>query len=99
MAGDLEQAERQAVTRPAAVREPAREALAPQRALIDHGPGAGPAAAAASAGRRIPKLEPGQPYAGLAALAQRLSALGDLPAAGRRRAAAATVYDAELVAP
>lgn len=44
-------------------------------------------------GARAGKLEPGQPWAGVATLAARLAALGDLAPGG----AAPTVYDAALV--
>jgi murein L,D-transpeptidase YcbB/YkuD len=53
-------------------------------------------------GSRTPKLEPGQPYAGLALLAQRLAALGDLAAPdavveGSPTAAVVPVYEGALV--
>jgi len=97
MAGDLAQAER-AATPPLAQYGLLREALARQRALTDHPAWQQPLPPLPRApGARVAKLEPGQPWGGLAALAQRLSALGDLPAAAAAVPLAA-VYDAELVA-
>ena len=101
-AGDLEQAERQAVPR-LPLYENLRRALAEQRALVDHEAWrqALPPLPR-TPGSRTPKLEPGQPYAGLVPLAQRLAALGDLTAAttvagGSPAVAAVPVYDAALV--
>jgi murein L,D-transpeptidase YcbB/YkuD len=101
-AGSLEQAERQAVPR-LPLYENLRQALATQRALVGHEawrqalPPLPP-----TPGSRTPKLEPGQPYAGLAQLAQRLAALGDLtaPAAeleGLPSAVAVPLYEGALV--
>ncbi|HJV59756.1 MAG TPA: L,D-transpeptidase family protein [Albitalea sp.] len=57
-----------------------REALARYRALGDHPAWRRPLPPLPAASRgRAAKLEPGQAYAGLAVLAQRLIALGDLP--------------------
>lgn len=71
-------------------------ALAAYRRLADHPAWAQrlpplPGASGAHAGR----LDPGQPWGGLALLAERLRALGDLPPAGV--ATAPTVHDAALV--
>ena len=94
----------QAVPRLPLVRETCAQALAAQtRPGRPRGLAPAPAAAAASSRAARPtKLEPGQPYAGLAPLAQRLAALGDLTAAtaaagGSPTAAAVPVYDAALV--
>jgi murein L,D-transpeptidase YcbB/YkuD len=100
-AGRLELAERQAVPR-LPLYENLRQALAAQRALADHEAWrqALPPLPRAP-GRRMARLEPGQPYAGLAALARRLAAMGDLtaPAASTDEppSAGAPVYDAVLV--
>ena len=101
-AGRLAQAEEQAVPRLPLYRN-LRAALATYRALADHEawqqalpPLPRPP------GRRGAVLEPGQPYAGLALLARRLSALGDLAVAApmplpAADAAAPPVFDATLV--
>jgi murein L,D-transpeptidase YcbB/YkuD len=95
-AGDLEQAER-AATPPLAQYGLLREALAGQRALAGHLAWQRPLPPLPRApGARAAKLEPGQAWAGLALLAQRLAALGDLPAAAA--GAAPVVHDTDLVA-
>ena len=56
-----------------------REALARYQALDGHPAWAQPLPALPPRAGGAPRLEPGQPWAGLALLAQRLQALGDLP--------------------
>lgn len=71
-----------------------RQALAAQRRLVGHAAWQQPLPALPSTrGARIGKLEPGQPYAGLARLAERLAATGDLVPAD----AAPTIYDGAIV--
>ncbi|HSM21577.1 MAG TPA: peptidoglycan-binding protein, partial [Rubrivivax sp.] len=78
-----------------------REALARHRALEDHPAWHRPLpplpSLPRSASGRPGKLEPGQPWSGLAPLAQRLLALGDLPAPAPAFDAEDAVYDATLV--
>ena len=62
-----------------------REALARYRGLADHPAWQQPLPPLPGAGRAGGKLEPGQAYAGLALLAQRLQALDDLAPRKRRR--------------
>ncbi len=58
-----------------------RDALAHYRSLVDHAAWQPPLPTLPDATQRgVGKLEPGQPYAGLALLAERLTLLGDLPA-------------------
>lgn len=80
---------------PLAQYERLREALAQYRALADHPAWQAPLPPLPRPARAAtPKLEPGQPYSGAAALRARLIALGDLPvdAAG----AEAGLYDTAL---
>lgn len=71
-------------------------ALAAYRRLADHPAWAQPLPPLPGAsGARAGRLDPGQPWGGLALLAERLRALGDLPAAGAETAPAA--HDAALV--
>jgi murein L,D-transpeptidase YcbB/YkuD len=92
-AGDLAPAERAAA--PALPPyEQLRAALARHRALADDPAWREPLPPLPAARRGAPKLEPGQGWAGLPTLRQRLAALGDLPAG----TPAAPVYDAALVA-
>jgi len=72
-----------------------REALAFYRGLGDHAAWQQPLPSLAAGRRsRTAKLEPGQDYAGLALLEQRLQALGDLPA----QSAVPAHYEGPLVA-
>ena len=96
----LDQAEQAAVPR-LPLYERLRAALARYRALVDHAAWRQPLPPLPRPPRsRVGKLEPGQPYDGLALLAQRLVALGDLADA---RAAlpplppTAPVYEGALV--
>lgn len=104
-AGRLEQAELAAVPR-LPLYGNLRQSLAAYRGLADHEAWQQPLPPLPRPpGSRVAKLEPGQPYAGLAGLAQRLVALGDLvvPAPTARVASAAQAatavptYDAALV--
>ncbi|HET7527663.1 MAG TPA: peptidoglycan-binding protein, partial [Burkholderiaceae bacterium] len=77
-AGRLADAVRQAVP-PVPQYERLREALARYRVLADHPAWRSPLPPLSAPGRgSSSRLEPGQPYAGLAQLASRLEALGDL---------------------
>lgn len=72
-----------------------RQALAQQRRLVGHAAWQQPLPALpGTRGSRIGKLEPGQAYAGLATLSQRLAAMGDL---AEPPGAPAAVYDGPLV--
>lgn len=97
--GDLSPAVRAAVP-PLPQYERLREALARQRALVDHPAWHQPwPALPLPAGARVRTLAPGQPWPGLPSLAARLLALGDL-AAGEALALPGVdaVYDGALVA-
>ena len=74
-----------------------REALAHYRALGDPPVWRQPLPPLPAVGRGNAKLEPGQPYAGLALIAQRLALLGDLPADAVPRVNPPS-YEAPLVA-
>jgi len=92
---DLPLAVRQAVP-PLAQYERLREALAQYRRLESHAAWQSTLPVLPKAGSpRQRKLEPGQPWEGLALLAARLAALGDL---GTADAAPTEVYDGALVA-
>jgi murein L,D-transpeptidase YcbB/YkuD len=94
-AGRLADAERATAPRFAQY-ERLREALAHHRALVDHPAWAAPLPPLPPGwDDGAPKLEPGQVYAGAAALRARLVALGDLP---RAVAAGGAVYDEALAA-
>jgi murein L,D-transpeptidase YcbB/YkuD len=70
-----------------------REALAHYRTLAGHAAWTSPLPPLPPGGRgSLPKLEPGQPYAGAPRLQERLVALGDLPAAS----APSATYDEAL---
>jgi murein L,D-transpeptidase YcbB/YkuD len=92
---DLPLAVRQAVP-PLAQYERLREALAQYRRLASHAAWQSPWPALPRVGSpRQRKLEPGQPWEGLALLSARLVALGDL---GAQDAASRELYDGALVA-
>jgi len=78
-----------------------RESLARHRALQDHPAWRRPLPPLPSSPRSAPgrpgKLESGQPWSGLGLLAQRLAALGDLPAMASGYDAMDAVHDAALV--
>ena len=77
-ANRLSEAAREAAP-PLPIYERLREALAHYRELADHAAWKEPLPPLPGSGRRgVGKLEPGRPYAGVALLAQRLLALGDL---------------------
>jgi L,D-transpeptidase YcbB len=72
-----------------------REALAHYRTLVDHPAWKSPLPPLPPGPRNTPpKLEAGQPYAGVGLLRERLIVLGDLP----RAAPAATLYDDTIAA-